>query len=72
MVQQMRGVVVPQYGGPEVYEARELPVPRPASGHALVRLEMSGVNFLDVTQRKGATGLQAPFAAGVQQGSCPR
>ncbi|WP_231445964.1 quinone oxidoreductase family protein [Brevibacterium zhoupengii] len=62
----MKSVVVPDHGGPEVYEIREQPVPTPDSGQALVRVSLAGVNYLDVAQRTGATPLQAPFAAGVE------
>lgn len=66
MTERMRAVVVPEYGGPEVY--REQIVERRAlgPGQALVRLTVSGLNYLDVAQRRGATPLEAPFAAGVE------
>jgi len=42
--------------------------PRPLPGHAIVRLEAVGVNFIDVYQRTGLYPLQTPFVPG-QEGS---
>ena len=40
-------------GGPEVLEPVERPVPRPASGEVLIKVEAAGVNRPDVAQRLG-------------------
>jgi NADPH2:quinone reductase len=40
-------------GGPEVLEPVERPVPRPAPGELLIRVEVAGVNRPDVMQRLG-------------------
>ncbi len=42
--------------------------PRPLPGHAVVRLEAIGVNFIDVYQRTGLYTLTTPFVPG-QEGS---
>jgi NADPH:quinone reductase len=44
----------------------EVDRPSPGPGQVLVEVAVSGVNFLDVYQRTGATPLQAPFIAGVE------
>jgi putative PIG3 family NAD(P)H quinone oxidoreductase len=40
-------------GGPEVLQPVERPVPRPAAGEVLIRVEAAGVNRPDVMQRLG-------------------
>jgi NADPH:quinone reductase len=62
----MRAVVVNELGGPEVLTQAEIPRPSPAPDQVLVDVAVSGVNFLDVYQRAGATPLRPPFAAGVE------
>jgi len=62
----MRAVVVNELGGPEVLTQAEIPRPSPAPDQVLVDVAISGVNFLDVYQRAGATPLRPPFAAGVE------
>ena len=66
MAEQVRTLIVPTFGGPEVYAEQWADQITPGPGQVLVRLTVSGVNFLDVAQRTGATPVQAPFAAGVE------
>ncbi len=49
----MRAVQIDRYGGPEVLDLRELPVPEPTAGTALVRVHHAGVNVMDVATRVG-------------------
>ena len=49
----MKSIQIERYGGPEVLLRREVPVPEPGAGEVLVRLEYSGVNFMDVHTREG-------------------
>jgi NADPH2:quinone reductase len=51
----MRAVVVNELGGPEVLTLAEIHRPSPAPDQVLVDVAISGVNFLDVYQRAGAT-----------------
>jgi NADPH:quinone reductase len=60
----MKAVRVHAYGGPEVLRYEELPTPAPGAGEALVRLEASGVNFVDIYQRMGQYKTPLPFTAG--------
>jgi NADPH2:quinone reductase len=62
----MRALVVKQLGGPEVLTMGQVHRPSPGDGQVLVEVAVSGVNFLDVYQRTGATPLRPPFAAGVE------
>ncbi|WP_241490363.1 quinone oxidoreductase family protein [Leucobacter chromiiresistens] len=66
MADTMKTITVTEFGGPEVLCAEESPVPSPQPGEVLVRLKVSGVNFLDVAQRRGATPVSVPFRAGVE------
>jgi NADPH2:quinone reductase len=60
----MRAIRVHEYGGPEVMRLEELPTPTPGPGQALVKLEASGVNFIDIYQRSGLYKNPLPFGPG--------
>jgi len=62
----MQAIRVHQYGGPEAMELEQLPVPTPGAGQALVRVEASGVNFIDIYQRSGAYKLPLPLGLGLE------
>jgi len=49
----MRAIQIDRYGGPEVLVRRELPIPEPGPGEVLIRLEYSGINFMDIHTREG-------------------
>lgn len=49
----MRGIRVGRFGGEEVLEHTELPVPEPAAGQVRVRLHAAGVNPADTYIRTG-------------------
>lgn len=49
----MRGVVVKEYGGPEVMEMIEMPTPEAKPGWVVVKVAYAGVNFKDVYLRTG-------------------
>jgi len=48
----MRAIEQREFGGPEVLELVELPVPRPGDGEVLIRVSRAGVNFADIHQRR--------------------
>jgi NADPH:quinone reductase len=52
-VDMMRAIRIHDYGGPEVMQLEELPVPVPRAGQAVVRVQAASVNFLDVQKRRG-------------------
>ena len=64
----MRSIVVTQYGGPEVLQLQDVPVPEPGNGQILVRVRAAGVNYADVMQRNGLYigGPKPPFGAGFE------
>jgi NADPH:quinone reductase len=47
----MRAIQQRQFGGPEVLELVELPVPEPAGGELLIEVSRAGLNFADTHQR---------------------
>lgn len=47
----MRAVRIEEFGGPEVLQVVDLPVPRPADGEVLIRVSRAGMNFADTHQR---------------------
>src|SRR3954447_13732023 len=48
----MRAIQQVEFGGPEVLELVQLPVPEPADGQVLVRVSRAGMNFADTHQRE--------------------
>ena len=53
-------------GGPEVLVLAEAPTPTPGPGEALIRVEASGVNFIDIYQRSGQYKIPTPMALGLE------
>lgn len=60
----MKRVRVHRTGGPEVLELEDVPVPAPGPGQALVRMEATGVNFVDTYHRTGLYPMPLPFTPG--------
>jgi NADPH:quinone reductase len=65
-VRDVRAVRVEVTGGPSVLSLRELEVPEPGPGQARVRVELAGVNFIDVYHRTGLYPRPLPFTPGVE------
>jgi NADPH2:quinone reductase len=58
-----------EHGGPDVLRVEEDDIPTPKSGQMLIKTEAIGINYTDVTHRKGATlrePLQMPYTPGVE------
>ncbi len=60
----MRAIQIRTTGGPEVMEVVEVPTPKPAAGQVLVKIEASGVNFIDTYLREGRYPAELPFIPG--------
>ena len=60
----MKLVRVHRHGGAEVLELEESEVPRPGPGQALLRIEATGVNFVEIYHRTGLYKLPLPFILG--------
>jgi NADPH2:quinone reductase len=59
-------MVVPSYGGPDVFESRELPDPECGPGQVRIGVEFSGVNFTDVRNRRGDGLGRPPMVVGIE------
>ena len=62
----MRAMVIPEFGGPELFEERDVERPEPGLGQVLVRVFASSVNPVDAKLRAAGSsrGLEAPMILG--------
>jgi NADPH2:quinone reductase len=60
----MQAIQILTTGSADVLTLRDLPTPAPASGEALIRIEASGVNFIDTYFREGRYPAQLPYTLG--------
>lgn len=60
----MKAILMRRTGGPEVLEKVDLPDPVPCKGEALMRVEASGVNFIDTYFREGRYPAVLPYVPG--------
>ncbi len=59
-----RAIRFDRTGGPEVLELRDISLPEPKAGEALVRHHAIGVNFIDTYQRSGLYPVPLPSGLG--------
>src|SRR5437773_3999237 len=62
----MKAIRVHNYGGPEVLTYEDVPIPEPKNGEARVKIEASGLNFIDIYHRTGLYPLSPPFTLGME------
>jgi len=62
----MKAIRVHTPGGPEELKYDDVPEPTAGPGHALVKLEASGVNYIDVYFRTGAYKAPLPVSIGLE------
>jgi len=60
----MHAIRILKPGGPEALTLSDLPTPTPGPSEALVRIEASGVNFIDVYLREGRYPAPLPYTLG--------
>jgi NADPH:quinone reductase len=60
----MQAIQITQTGGPDVLTLHDVPTPEPGEGQVLIKIEASGVNFIDVYQREGRYPVKLPFIPG--------
>jgi NADPH2:quinone reductase len=60
----MRAIRVHENGGPEVLRVETVDDPIPGPGEVLVRVEATGVNFIEIYQRKGMYKTPLPWIPG--------
>jgi NADPH:quinone reductase len=62
----MQAIQIQETGGPEVLRLVELPIPQPGPGQVLLRIEATGVNFVEIYFRKGLYKASVPFTPGTE------
>jgi len=60
----MQAIQILHPGGPEALTLVDIPTPTPGPGEALIRIEASGVNFIDVYLREGRYPAPLPYTLG--------
>jgi NADPH:quinone reductase len=60
----MQAIQILTTGSADVLTLRDLPTPTPGPGEALIRIEASGVNFIDTYFREGRYPAQLPYTLG--------
>jgi NADPH2:quinone reductase len=60
----MQAIQILTTGSADVLTLRDLPTPTPAAGEALIRIEASGVNFIDTYFREGRYPAHLPYTLG--------
>jgi len=62
----MKAILVHKHGGPEVLTLEDIPAPAPQAGEARIKIEATGVNFIDIYHRTGLYPLKTPFMLGME------
>jgi len=62
----MKAVRVTEYGGPEVMSYEDVDMPSPGDSDALVKVEASGINYIDTYQRSGLYQIPLPTTLGLE------
>ena len=60
----MKAIQIHETGGPEVLVLADLPIPEPGPGQVLIRVEATGVNFIEIYFRKGVYKAALPLTLG--------
>jgi NADPH:quinone reductase len=60
----MQAIMVSEFGGPEVLQVRETPVPQPRDGEVLVKVLAAGVGPWDASLRRGGWTGALPYIPG--------
>jgi len=64
----MKAIRVHTPGGPEVMRYEDVPEPTPQAGQAVVKLDATWINFIDVYFRSGQYKGETPFTPGMEGG----
>jgi NADPH2:quinone reductase len=62
----MKAVRVGTYGGPEVLQVVEMPIPTPGEQDVVVQVAAIGANFDDILDRTGETERERPYTPGFE------
>ena len=64
----MKAIRIHTPGGLDVLRYEDAPLPEPGPGEARIKVEVAGLNFIDIYQRTGAYKLALPFTPGLEAG----
>ena len=59
-------IVISEFGDSSVLNFTEVPTPTPAPGQVLVKMRATGVNFIEIYQRKGLYAVPLPTVLGAE------
>ncbi len=62
----MKAIVVQQHGGPEQLRLEDITTRSPGPGEVLVKVALSGVNYIEVYHRTGLYPADPPFTPGLE------
>lgn len=62
----MKAIRIHHYGEADVLRPDTLTIPKPEQGHAIVKIEAAGINFIDIYQRKGLYQVPLPYTLGLE------
>src|SRR5229473_8683888 len=62
----MKAIQVRRCGSPEALEVVDIPKPAPGPKQALVKIDASGINYIDVYHRTGLYKVDLPFTPGME------
>ncbi|HEY9679843.1 MAG TPA: quinone oxidoreductase [Drouetiella sp.] len=62
----MKGILVEKHGGPEVLQFKDVNLAKPGPGQARVKIMASGLNFIDIYQRRGEYPVNLPWTPGLE------
>lgn len=62
----MQAIQISEFGGPEVCILTELPIPECGDDEVLVKIDITGVNYLDIYTREGIRGGDLPIVLGIE------
>jgi NADPH:quinone reductase-like Zn-dependent oxidoreductase len=65
-------MVFDHYGGSEVMNLRDVPIPEPQDGELLIRVGYAGVNPSDSKARSGQSARPLPFVTGMDAAVWPQ
>jgi NADPH:quinone reductase len=60
----MQAIQIQETGGPEVLRLVDLPIPQPGAGQVLLRVEATGLNFIEIYFRRGVYKASMPMTPG--------
>ena len=62
----MKAIQISKFGGPEVCQVADVPIPPCGKGDVLVKISHAGINYLDIYKREGIWGGELPFILGTE------